>query len=431
MAKSQSVKSKIVVFVTNPSGHPESLTLLCTCFHLLVRAYTAGLPAPNTTSADIKLRILPTGEIADPYRPVVLHPRKASVLAHQIYNSFLPESTLLASTDLPIRTAPSLELAPLVPRYIPFSLNPDPPAHLLLQDSIMHIAYAISSSIPDQYQWLTAAWIDNTGAHQAIISYSFRDHSFEEIANEIWNATIELLAARKVRWRVLVCRAESVPFEEREIWESVLQKDAELEIAASLLAVHTSPSFQISVPTLILQEDNFGETSDSPSKATPEISDAATPASVPTPTAMMPSPDARPTGSAPRLHDPVHQAWALLLAHRPHAANNSSNPILALSSGLLLKRISASDADSPAFIQVDLLWTIQHNQPNAHLHLLEQENVDKRDKDDDLLAEVLGMYQGLALLAKLKGLQCEKRTIPWHVLVAEKAVRGLARSCVV
>lgn len=47
---------------------------------------------------------------------------------------------------------------------------------------------------------------------------------------------------------------------------------------------------------------------------------------------------------------------------------------------------------------------------------------------ENLLKEVLGQYRALGLLAKLKGMRGTRHgSVPWHVVAAQRGVKGLGR----
>lgn len=51
----------------------------------------------------------------------------------------------------------------------------------------------------------------------------------------------------------------------------------------------------------------------------------------------------------------------------------------------------------------------------------------RQKRYDAALREVLGMYRRLALLARVRGLQDQKGTVPWHVVVVVRVAEGLRR----
>ena len=148
----------------------------------------------------------------------------------------------------------------------------------------------------------------------------------------------------------------------------------------------------------------------------------STPAATPNPSGSAPSPDQAanpPTpGGAPvnaptptdvfleadeaSISDACDESWAVVLSHRLNCSAHVTEYRPALASGYLLRRKGPTDGDGAFTLNVNLLYT---RRPSS-LH-------------EALLKEILGMYRGLATLARCKGTRhVQQNTLPWHIATA-------------
>ena len=144
------------------------------------------------------------------------------------------------------------------------------------------------------------------------------------------------------------------------------------------------------------------------SVASPEQSgNAATPTSAgpaaysaPTPTDM-----SLETDSETVLTDVCDDSWLAILSHRLNTSPHLTEFRPALSSGYLLRRKGATDADGVYATSVNLLYSPRL--PGSH---------------DNVLKDTLSMYRDLGCLARAKGIRSvQNNTLPWHVATALRA----------
>lgn len=103
-----------------------------------------------------------------------------------------------------------------------------------------------------------------------------------------------------------------------------------------------------------------------------------------------------------RLIDITDETWGATIARGLDDPNVPTDFCHATMSGYLIKRAGARDEDGLMAFAVNII------------------HAPKPDKA--LLKDVLGMYRGLTLLAKIKGVvDQESIVLPWHVAAAKKA----------
>jgi mediator of RNA polymerase II transcription subunit 13 len=252
---------------------------------------------------------------------------------------------------------------------------------------------------------------------------------FSSIAHEIWETTLGIIAFQKVNWRILIAKSGVMDPPEVEVWQllasnthqSLTAKESSAQISLTLVTVDTNPSFEllplsVSVaPNILAVQSSVYTTPVSTPQASifsPEPGNVNTPqrdsgpANAPTPSDS--NTDLKIDADA-TLIDISDQTWGAILSHR---LNNSRsllefNPTLI--SGYLIKRSGAGPSDVPAVIEVSIVHS------EVYPRML-----------DSLLREILGLYRGLATLARVRGcVDPTKDGRPWHVAAAEKGVKVL------
>jgi mediator of RNA polymerase II transcription subunit 13, fungi type len=410
-------EANIVIYYIYDSANPELLVPICSAFYNLFAVYKDGLSEEKLPVAnELVLQFIPLDFVASRTALVVPRPSEYSRLAMEVYDRCV---------DLKSGTSPpSIVLEQPLPRSIDFKITPNPSANLLQENSCMHVAYA--QSIDDR--WVTAAWTDNIGSQQMTASYCLGRKgvplttSFSDVAHEIWETTLDIIALRKVHWRILICKCGVMDPPEMDFWKGLASTESKAQVSLTLLTVDTNPSLNllplsISLPPSILTGQSVSYTTPvstpSASMVSPEQSgNAGTPARDPSTTNA-----ATPSESNPELKidadatlvDIRDQTWGAILSHR---LNNSRsllefNPTLV--SGYLIKRTGATISDVPAAMEVNVV----HSEANSRMY-------------DALLREILGHYRGLGTLARVRGcVNPVKDCRPWHIAAAEKGVRVL------
>lgn len=432
----------VVVCIVNPFEEcAMEQQHLCVCFWLLYKAYRDNTPKAhrNVPRSDLVLQILPISLIASTHGMAMLDAQQMGILATELYDRCPPSAKAAfdSSSTLSILAAPAVELASLPPKRIGFQLSADPPGDLLHEGSILHLAYAVSRD----GEWMTVCWVDSTGRYQRTTSACLRGKSFKVVAVEIWEQTMEIIAARKVMWRVFIVASQTIDESLRKCWRSVVgTKPRKQMLHVTLLTVEKDPALQLSPSSL---SDGVRPAN----SVTHPGGGFLTPASTPQATTFTVSPDASGQNNAPptpgpsdtaanivesdpdaHLLDLKDESWAMLLAP-PFTSGPASASEETSASGLLFRRGDGYNWHLET-LGVDLHWDIRV-QPNGLVDDGPQRQVEAN------LREVLKMYRSLSLLARARGIDrrgCKNKSgnderrselLPVHVLSAVKGAEAL------
>ncbi|KAF2210826.1 hypothetical protein CERZMDRAFT_44692 [Cercospora zeae-maydis SCOH1-5] len=428
----------IVVYILNPFSGEEARQHLCACFWTLFQTYRENMPrTPGEQSgSDIFLQLLPITLVAayDAYVP--LDARKMSVLAREIYDRCPPTSALQLSdipAPLPNLVAPTVELASMAPKRLGFQLISEAATDLLYEGSVLHLAYACSSD----GRWLTASWIDSTGKYLSSSAFCMVGRTFAETAEEVWEHTKTIMAARQVSWRVFVVTQDgAIEPSIMHCWRMLAAKPRAQPVCVTMLSIQSDPLLQLLPPYAGLDHAAYGAAENG----------VLTPASTPQGATFTSSPDvAGHGGNAPltpapsdtttslaadsagdaeaQLTDMTDETWGVLLTSKL----SGISPNNSMAHGILLQRgkVALHDTDQVEMIDklpslgVNIHWTIQ---------VKPQGTVDEGSiKQAELtLREALRMFRGLSLLTKARGLECDVGIFaPLHVATAVMGAAGL------
>ncbi|KAF2680900.1 hypothetical protein K458DRAFT_310879 [Lentithecium fluviatile CBS 122367] len=458
-----------VIYMLDPFEKLSAMWELCSAFWTLFQTYSQGAPGrpDQIQKPDLVLQIVPIKYVASFEAPVVLDTSAYTSLAREVYDRCPPSAPSEDKTPLSIYSAPSFQLEEPLPRSVPFKLNAEPPQDLLHENSYIHLGYALSLD----GTWVTAAWTDICGKSQAVVSYHLGTRMFGEVAKEIWQTTVEILQARRVTWRVCIAKSGVMDREEMEAWVFLVSCPTQLNLFITLLAVDTNPHLKFT-PTMSPANPPNPPAGGNPSPNTPGSTPQAgvSPEHGLTPAAT-PSADAASdptTDQDARLVDATDESWGIVLAHRLHNSNSTTEFRPALISGLLVKRGLSSTSLSfpytpdpecgPIIVAVNILWMGAVNptraatspfppsatgtegispgaggvppspspQERSYSSLTWTPTLQTRAAAENLLKEVLGQFRGLGLLARLRGMRGSRHgTVPWHVAAAVRGVKGL------
>jgi mediator of RNA polymerase II transcription subunit 13 len=184
----------------------------------------------------------------------------------------------------------------------------------------------------------------------------------------------------------------------------------------TILSVNVIPDLILEPPSSAVSMAMFNSLSSSTPVSTPNPSasvaspeqsgNAATPTSgpaaysAPTPTDM-----SLETDSEAVLTDICDESWLAILSHRLNSSPHLTEFRPALSSGYLLRRKGATDADGVFAMSVNLIYSPR---PTA--------------SHDNVLKDTLSMYRDLGCLARAKGIcSVQNNTLPWHIVTALRA----------
>lgn len=462
----------IVIYLINPFKTSRAFWNLCSAFWTLFNVYRQGCQAQPESGPkpDLVLQIVPIKYIASFQELVVLDPNTYFRLAREVYDRCPPSAPPADRSALSIYGAASIQLEEPVPKSIPFRLQADPPSDLLHENSYMHVGYACS--IDDD--WITVAWTDNTGKYQATVSYClWGGRTFADIARELWEATIEIMQQRRVTWRLCIARAGIMSREELDTWIAIVQSPCPLSIAIAILAVDPTPPLELTMdfplppvpkdtpaPAPLSASTPATPNQPAPSPSTDLPHGFGTPAATAPTSAATPSETAQPapdstTDPDARLTDATDDTYAVILGYRLNTLQSLTDYRPALASGFLVKRgVVGSEAgrnlahDSeepprwprgPIAVGVNLLVVgevgARRTQAGAAAATASQdgnggvgtaEASQWARSPEVVLKDVLGIYRGLGLLARLRGMRGTRHgAVPWHVVAATRGVKGL------
>jgi mediator of RNA polymerase II transcription subunit 13 len=196
-----------IIYMVNPYPDGRGIAELCAAFWLLYKSYGTAARSPQFPGPkpDLVLQIISISDVASPRAPVIHESIYFQKLARQVYDRSPPSPSSIDPdpSRLRISSAASIQLEQSFPKKIMFQLTSEPPSDLLHDNSHLHVAYAVSKN----GEWVTAAWTCSTGRYQASVSYCLvGGRTFFEVAREIWNATMEIMQARRVAWRLCVVK---------------------------------------------------------------------------------------------------------------------------------------------------------------------------------------------------------------------------------
>ncbi len=417
-----------MVYIVNPFRSRSVLPWLCAAFFKMYDSCMKSLQ-PNPVSG-LVLQIVPLDLIASPQVITLPSAKTYTRLALEVYDRCRPNSVERNRQGSQFRCAPVTRLARAVPKTINFRLTSDPSTELLHSDRCFHLSYTWSYN----QDWLTASWTDNQGALQWNAAYCLGEEELEPwrtflaIAREMWETTMEILKPGNSSWRFFIAKDSRMNKEELRgkppfcspvvvnltviiVWLSLCSDTRHPFVSITLITVDPDPPLRF--PRSYTLDRN------------PTIANNPCPTPVSTPLTSTFSPDqtgfvSTPGGttaqtSAPtpttgvfdhnaeaRLIDITDETWGATIARGLDDPNVPTDCCHASMSGYLIKRAGARDEDGLMAFAVNII------------------HAQKPDKA--LLKDVLGMYRGLTMLAKVRGVvDPESNVLPWHVAAAKKA----------
>ncbi|KAH7409254.1 mediator complex subunit 13 C-terminal-domain-containing protein [Cadophora sp. MPI-SDFR-AT-0126] len=402
-----------VVYFVYPVDNSVLLVHICSAFQHLFNLYRKALSERRANTAnELVLQLIPLDFITSPTSLAIPTPSKYFRLSMEVYDRCIDFTSSSSS--------PAIMLERPLPRIIDFKLNANPSASLLQENTCLHIAYA--QSIDDR--WITAAWTDNRGTRQMTASYCLGRKNepistpFTEVANEIWETTLQVVASKKIHWRIIIARVGVMDSSEFEFWTGLASKESNAQISLTLVTVQTDPSLKLLPAFITLTPNAYGAQPATTPVSTPQAlqSSILSPENAPTPvrentTAAPAEVPAEPDQDA-RLIDYTDQTWGAVLSHRLNNSNSLMETNPALISGYLIKRGGTNASDPPIVMEVNIVHSEVVGNP--------------RTFHESLLREMLGYYRGLGTLARARGVVDTVLDIrPWHIAAAEKAVKTL------
>jgi mediator of RNA polymerase II transcription subunit 13 len=208
-----------------------------------------------------------------------------------------------------------------------------------------------------------------------------------------------------------------------------------------LTSVDLSPPIHIRPPASPPAAPSVTFKQSAPTPATPSMAGLSPDGGAPTPAPTPSDAVTAEIASDPDAHlvDATDETWGLVLAHRLVLRATAAGYHQSLSSGLLVKLPPPAPTESPfggpgaeivrpdvvGCVAVHLLWA--HNSAKSQeQHAWGHSSSVSKLHADGVLREYLAHFRGLALLARVRGVDDGRAgLVPWHVLVAVRAVEGL------
>lgn len=411
MSDLEVVDTNVVVYFMYSASNPGTIVEACKAFQRFFESYKRAISARRESAKnEIVLQLVAADAISSSTSMVITPSSELVRLCMETY-----DRCTLFGGNMP---APAIRLEQPLPRIIDFKLAVFPSSSLVRENSCIHIAYARSID----GRWVTAAWTDDRGNEQATAAYCLgrkgepESRTMNEVANEIWETTVELISTWKVHYRVIMTKCGPTDEGEIDFWIDLARTEINASVSMIVMTVDTDPSLQL-VPAPIkmsLQPLSMYTTPVSTPQAnilSPEAS--ATPATPARDAAVAAAtPGGESTGDADVdsvLADVMDQTWGAIVNHRLNNTIGTTAIQPALISGYLIKRTGPKAEDVPSIMEVNLVYT--EAMPRTY---------------EPLLREMLSYFRGLGTLARARGVVDRETDVrPWHVAAAEKALRAL------
>ncbi|KAI9682368.1 MAG: mediator of RNA polymerase II transcription subunit 13 [Caeruleum heppii] len=407
----------VVIYLVDPYEVGASVAGLCAAWSALSRSFRqACLEVQPGVGRNIVLQIVPIGQMTPARSFGVPTPEDYTALALEVYERCCPVEPDQLESSPTTEFSPAMLLARTLPKRIDLKLTMDSSVSLDHERRCLHVGYSCSR---DQ-RWISVGWSDAQGGLRTAVSFcTGRKGStmrpFLEVAQEVWQITLDRIRWRPITWRVFIAKAGVMSPDEANVWTRLAAQATHPPVALSLLSVDMDFS-------LCLQEgDRSPMALDSPSPTV--ISE--TPVATPQPNVQSPEQSAATPSSGhghagghtePALEmddnatitDMEDEVWAVVLSHRSHVHDSVVEHRPALASGYLVQRMGSGADEAPMALGVDLLHGSRPYEP--------------------LLREILAMYRGLGDLARIRGVtDGSKGVLPWHIAAAAKAQEALGQ----
>lgn len=247
VASSNSSPRNICFIVTDPFADASFLVPIIQHFFNLQRSWTSIQPGCN-----VFLQIIEAKDIAAKDTIIMPSQYKMVKVALNMYDKcLLPtgDSIQGVTSTTQQRTHPAFTLARIPPAKINFRLSESPSLSLLDEDTLMHVAYAVSKD----KRWVTAAWTDQWGEISKVEVFHLRKNSgrfrsFDDVCAEIWEKTVLLMSKIKVRWRVALAKVGIMEESELSTWLLLSEPSIACRKISFIyfLSANTNPSLVIS-----------------------------------------------------------------------------------------------------------------------------------------------------------------------------------------
>lgn len=428
-----------VVYILDPftgAGWKAGKNYLCACFWKLFQAYREQLNASKKIRSgnivpDVVLQILPMELVAGMDRLVIPDSAILASLAREVYDRC--PASLAVEDEGAGAAAPSVLLAPPVPKRIAFQLHADVPAESLMQDGrVLHLAVAMSGD----REWMHCVWSTGQGCILAQESFCMRGVTVGSVVMDVWKRTGELVDRVRVGWRVFMVLDEGIWHGTGldRVWRDVVTvgKASGTTVCVTLVKVctemivtvhgevttwdgavglatpaSTPAAFPGNGATTGTNSPNIGTSDGFGAPLTPAASETMVSGTAAAMSVVENDPDAH-------LIEVEDESCGLLL--KPHLSALAGMDGMA--NGAIVRKGKGSGGER-GVLGVSICWTVQ---------VKPQGTVDTGSarQAEVTLREVLKMYRALSVLTRARGLhEGEKELLPVHLAVACKGARAL------
>lgn len=338
-----------------------------------------------------------------------------------VYDRWVPHTTIpYGGPQYP----PAFSLARLAPHSISIKFQPRPPAQILDDDPMMHVAYAITAD----KRWVAVAWSDQwahitkvevlrlagllrTRASSPVLGGLVNGESMNPMAgptgepqidrtlrnldsvfSDIWRRTAQLCASvrdspRNARWTVSIVKCGLMDAAEVGIWRRVadVRWEQHVQLAFPYL-LHLPQPRPLNVPEGEVLFPHVSMTADSKAGA-------RTPPSV--------NSESRNDNVIVAALD---ETQGIAFKNQPQTWGVSAPPLV---TGVLIKPLVPAAFRGHQQLEVVLVYA-QNQHPTS------------------IMKQVLGQYRRLASLAEYNGVSSSMTIMPWHVHGANKMVAALS-----
>ena len=351
-----------VLYFVYETEDPSALVGICGAFELLLSRYRLAMLNRGDTN-ELILQLVPRALLGSRIKVTIPSPNDVAKLAMEVYDRCYNFELGWPS--------PSMSIEPPLPRQVEFKLTPTPSSCLLQENSCMHIAYA--QSIDDR--WVSVAWVDNSGNEQFTASYCLArkgdalSRSFQEVAHEIWETTLDIISVKKVHWRLMIVKCGPIEPYDTQFWCDLAKTESKAQITLTILTVDTAPSLQLIPPEIELPTTGMATHSafSSTPVSTPQGNSILSPDS-----GLVSTPAAESAAAAEVKIEPdatllelADQTYGAILSHELNDRNCLSDFRPTMLSGYVIKRAE----HAPRAMEVNIIWTEMNKNQIGRAHV--------------------------------------------------------------
>ena len=427
LAQASDITGPVVLYIMAPSADPTSYIQYCMAFWAFFTQYRQAAKDKINNDVELVLQIIPAPFIASPETIVVPDQRDYNSLAREVYGRLPPSDSNSPAgvCEFPLNLADPTD-------SVRFNLESQPVSPYTKDGACLHLAYSHSRDP----RYIVACWTDERGRLNHTVAYLLKGQVQDkgrpeaDIIKDMWEVSQDLMKSQRSRWRLIVSRIGFYEIAEENMWKHLANSEATEQkphCTLQLVSIELDPALQMSGPADSSKHGQRPGSSQPNTYGTP----GSTPQATTSPEQLFPA-TPTPGGSSAitaatppeqgfdanieaelRLVDPCEESWAMVLLFGMNQSYNIFEVRPALASGYLLKRLGPKDEDGLSSVGVHLKHASELT-PNA------------LNQHEDILADILRQFRGLATLAMARGvIDKGKQAVPWHIHTAATGATGL------